>query len=177
MTEETCRPKAMDNNGLFCQDDSASHDCPIECDETIGEVLCPTYETAIGCKPKAMCMSLPFDSEGGFCPRNSVCSKECQSEEMLCPDGVDSRGCRNAELCLPRGKDKNGILCPELCPPKCTDSEYFCPGLIQANGCRGAALCVERKVDNNGLTCPDVCTILCSGREHYIPGEPDSRGG
>jgi len=130
----------------------------------------------VGCKPRAMCMARPLDSEGEYCPSHSVCTKECQSEEMLCPDGVDTRGCRNADLCIPRGKDKNGKLCPELCPPKCTDAEYFCPGLIESNGCAGPAHCVERKVDDNQLTCPEICPISCSERELKVPGETDARG-
>ena len=56
--------KAKDKNGIFCADDSASHGCPIECDEAKGEVLCPTYENALGCKPKEICIPRPKNSEG-----------------------------------------------------------------------------------------------------------------
>merc|ERR1719479_5221 len=59
-TEEICRPKAKDKNGQDCPDDSASHDCPIECNEKLGEVLCPTYESPLGCKPKAVCTPRPM---------------------------------------------------------------------------------------------------------------------
>lgn len=176
MTEEICRPKAKDNNGLYCGDDSDSHGCPLECDEAIGEVLCPTYETVLGCKPRAMCKSRPLDSEREFCPSHSVCIKECQPDEVLCTDGVDSRGCKNEELCISRGKDKNGVLCADLCPSKCTEGEYFCPGLIQSNGCKGIALCVEKKADTNDITCPEICPIACNEKELKVHGEIDSRG-
>jgi len=176
MTGEMCRPKATDNNGMFCADDSASHDCPIECDEDIGEVLCPTYESVLGCKPRAMCQSRPKDSEGEFCPAHSVCEKECQSDEMLCSDGIDSRGCKNADLCIPRGRDHDGNLCPELCPPKCAEGEYFCAGLYESNGCKGSSLCIERKLDANGLTCPEACPVSCSETELKVHGETDARG-
>merc|ERR1712018_1004318 len=106
MTEEICRPKAKDVNGLYCAEDSASHDCPVECDETIGEVLCPTYDSPIGCKPRALCIARPQDTKGEYCPAHSACAKECAWDEILCPDGADSRGCKNADLCLARGEDR-----------------------------------------------------------------------
>jgi len=176
MTEEVCRPKAKDVNGIYCQDDSASHDCPVECDETIGEVLCHSYDSPIGCKPRALCIPRPQDVNGDYCPAHSACAKECTWDEILCPDGADSRGCKNVDLCLPRGEDRDGNLCPGSCPAICSDNEFNCPGPIFNNGCRGPGLCIEKALDVNGIECPEICPVFCNENEHMHHEGVDSRG-
>merc|ERR1712136_461710 len=174
-----CNPKGMktkDVNGIYCQDDSASHDCPVECDETIGEVLCHSYDSPIGCKPRALCIPRPQDVNGDYCPAHSACAKECTWDEILCPDGADSRGCKNADLCLPRGEDRDGNLCPGSCPAICSDNEFNCPGPIFNNGCRGPGLCIEKTLDVNGIECPEICPVFCNENEHMHHEGVDSRG-
>merc|ERR1712241_1359827 len=135
-----------------------------------------SYETPLGCKPKALCMARPKDSGGEYCPSHSVCPKECQWDEIQCSDGIDSRGCKNEDLCISRKKDKYGNLCQAMCPPKCTDSEFFCPGTVQSDGCRGQPLCVEKKLDINGIVCPEICPKACSDRELRVHHGSDPRG-
>ena len=176
MSEEICRPKAKDYNGFYCPDDSASHDCPVKCDEAKGEVTCPIYEDVLGCKPKSACISRPKNSDGEFCPSHTVCEKRCQYDEFLCSDGYDSRGCKNADMCLPRGRDQDGNLCDSKCPPKCKEQEFICSGTLKGNGCRGESYCVEKKLDANGLECPQVCPTICNDREEIVGGDLDNRG-
>ena len=168
--------QAKDYNGFFCEEDSASHACPVLCDETKGEVSCSIYETVLGCKPKATCIPRPINSDGEYCPSHSVCEKQCQLDEFLCSDGVDSKGCKNADLCLPRGRDYDGNLCPEKCPPICADNEFICPGTLQGTGCRGESFCVEKTLDSNGLECPLICPVICNDREEVVGGDLDVRG-
>ena len=51
-------------NGLFCADNSASHNCPKTCKEDEGEVLCAVYEDDLGCKPEALCMTRSKPTHG-----------------------------------------------------------------------------------------------------------------
>merc|ERR1712226_754509 len=175
-TEQACRPKAKDNNGIYCMDESASHDCPITCDETKGEVVCQSYKSSSGCKPKEFCIPRPVDNHGDYCPAHSACSIECKSDELVCPDGADARGCKRADLCIPKGEDVDGNLCPGTCPPVCATSEFSCPGPIFNNGCRGMGLCIEKTHDINKIECPHVCPVFCKVDEHQIHGGIDNRG-
>ena len=53
VNQDMCKAKAKDVNGDACPDDSASHGCPILCDDLQGEILCPTMENSNGCKEPA----------------------------------------------------------------------------------------------------------------------------
>ena len=176
LTAEVCKPKAKNTNGDFCPDDSASHGCPVTCNEETGQVLCHLYEDILGCKPKATCVSRPIGEDGQFCPSYSVCPKTCEADEMVCADGYDSNNCKNADCCLPRGRDIWGDLCPINCPPKCTEDEYFCPGLMEKNGCLGSSICVEKKIGLDGFACPEVCPIPCRRGEVSVFEKTNANG-
>ena len=108
---KVCRPAAKNIHGVFCDITSASHNCPVICDEQNGEVSCPGYEDELGCKGPTLCIKRAEDSLGNVCPAHSVCPIQCGASEMLCPDGFDHVGCKNADRCLARGSDVDGNFC------------------------------------------------------------------
>ena len=131
-------------NGEFCPTDllSASHGCPILCDDLQGEILCPTMENSNGCKEPAECMQRTTDNDGEYCPAHSVCPANCQGDEIACTYGVDARGCQEATLCRAKGTDNDGELCIGVCPPTCGADEILTAGGIDAKGCETAPICV-----------------------------------
>ena len=142
-TEEICVDTATDKNGEFCPTDplSASHGCPILCDDLQGEILCPTMENSNGCKEPAVCMQRTTDNDGEYCPAHSVCPANCQADEIACTYGVDARGCQEATLCRAKGTDNDGELCIGVCPPTCGADEILTAGGIDAKGCETAPTC------------------------------------
>jgi len=176
-TEEVCRPAAKNIHGVFCDANSASHNCPMICDEQNGEVLCPGYEDELGCKGNSVCIKRAADSEGNVCPAHSVCPIQCGGSEMLCPDGLDHTGCKNADRCLARGSNVDGNLCPIQCPPVCNDeTQVLCTGEIQENGCTGGDVCVAKLIGNDGAQCKTICPITCEATEIKVPGGEDENG-
>jgi hypothetical protein len=92
--EEVCRTRAKNINGIFCDDDSASHDCPILCNEKAGEVDCIPEPDVLGCRGKAVCVQRKKDINGDFCP----CATACPAQQ--CPEGgLDEFGCPLSHLC------------------------------------------------------------------------------
>ena len=179
-TAEVCKPKHKNNDGGFCPDDSASHGCPVICNEEIGQVLCTMYEDNLGCKPKAECATRTKLSDGQYCPAASVCPVKCSPDEMKCPDGEDELGCPRADCCIARGRDYAGNLCPgapENCPPKCMDTQYLCPGILEANGCYSPGQCVtKKKSTSNGDDCPIRCPVPCKHGELSVFGKTNEFG-
>merc|ERR1719355_362118 len=123
---DVCHPKAKDTNGEFCPDDSASHNCPVSCNEN--EALCPGNTNALGCKGADECKEKTKDATGEYCPDTSVCHTPCKLHEISCPGGIDVTGCKKPDMCLPRGRDFSDELCPVHCPSECTETELMCPG-------------------------------------------------
>ena len=155
-TEEVCRPKQKDNNGQFCPDDSASHDCPTLCFDGFvhgrpanNQISCPEKEEQNGCKPPEKCFERILDYFGNSCPDASVCPVYClDEEEIQCKHGSDMNGCPLADMCLSRGRDYDGNLCNVHCPLVCRYDEELCKGQIGPNGCPGRDRCVK-----HGLSC------------------------
>lgn len=159
-TEEVCREAIKDNNGIFCAGKerpgqspvdtslriggylSYSHNCPKLCREESGEVLCPAYENADGCKPEAECVQRTEDSNNDWCPSGSVCKKECPKGFLLCEyEEVDSRGCKVEPTCVYKGKNTNELYCPGTCPPLCSKDETLVSPGNDENGCAKASTC------------------------------------
>lgn len=93
-TPEVCLPRAKNVNGIFCDDDSASHGCPTICNEQAGETDCIPEPDVLGCKGKAVCVQRITDINGNFCP----CATACQINQ--CPEGgLDNLGCPLDVLC------------------------------------------------------------------------------
>ena len=178
-TAEVCKPKKKDTNGNFCPDDSASHECPVICNEEIGQVLCTAYENILGCKPKATCVTRMKATDGQYCPSSSVCPVQCAIDEIKCPDGDDELGCKRADCCIAMARDNLGEICPEqYCPQKCRAGEYFCAGLKdEITGCMGPSKCVANKIDQStGFECPHLCPIACGPGEMSVFGQVDENG-
>jgi hypothetical protein len=88
-TEEVCRPKHKNKNEEYCPDNSASHHCPKLCFENEvvfrginHQVLCPSYEDALGCKGEEQCFHRSVDENSQYCPTHSVCPVQCLSNEI-----------------------------------------------------------------------------------------------
>ena len=123
-TEEVCREAIKDINGMFCPGKeftlhiegedfrengnrrggllSASHNCPVYCREDIGEIQCPVFEDALGCKPEALCVKRVRNKhDSDWCPSTSVCPKECPFGKKLCENKTkDAKGCKIADICV-----------------------------------------------------------------------------
>ena len=91
--EQVCRDKAKNVNGAFCDDDSASHGCPIKCNEQAGECECIPPEDILGCRGKATCVQRKTDNNGGFCPLESACPRHCTGGSAK-DCGLDKSGCQ-----------------------------------------------------------------------------------
>ena len=160
LTQENCRPKATNKFGQACPPDSASHGCPVMCDEDVGQILCPAHEDDFGCKPKAQCMQRQKDNEGNWCPSTSVCPEApCMKGQLTCSGGYDAFGCKKPHTCL----DSTHLFnkCPNHCAPICSDNEYECPGVINENGCAGENTCHRKLISRNHTDCTPVCPIQC----------------
>merc|ERR1712012_833058 len=120
-TEEICREAIKDVNGIFCPGKeytilvegedyretgnrrggflSATHNCPVYCKEWKGEIQCPVYEDATGCKPEALCVVIGRDSQGALCNMD-WCPPLCTGAQTLQDNGVDAIGCPVAPTCV-----------------------------------------------------------------------------
>ena len=170
-TEEICREAIKDKNGVFCPGKeftvqvegedfrengkrrgghvSASHNCPVYCKEWLGEVQCPVYEDALGCKPEALCKerqvkSIDEDGTKVYCPASSVCPKECPSGQKLCHyEENDEDGCHHGDICVDIARDSQGQLCTmDWCPPLCSGAETLQDNGVDDIGCPVAPSCV-----------------------------------
>ena len=170
-TEEICREAIKDVNGIFCPGKeytvlvegedyrengnrrgghlSASHNCPVYCKEWLGEIQCPVYEDALGCKPEASCVarqvrSVNEDGSKEYCNAASVCPKQCPAGQKLCQyDETDPDGCGYEDVCITIGRDSQGALCNmDWCPPLCTGSQTLQDNGVDAIGCPVAPTCV-----------------------------------
>jgi len=169
-TEEICREAIKNVNGVFCPGKeytiqqegedyrenknrrgghlSASHNCPVYCKEWKGEIQCPVYEDALGCKPEALCVERQVKSEVNgtieYCPSSSVCPKKCPAGEKLCRyDDNGDDGCRHEDICQPIGRDSQGALCVmDWCPPLCSGNQILQDNGIDTIGCPVAPTCV-----------------------------------
>lgn len=144
-TEEVCREKVRDKNNEFCSVEplSASHNCPIFCDDLNGQVLCPAKTKSDGCKEEGVCMDRSTDDNGHWCPAHSVCPANCDADENECPYGNDARGCQSETLCRSRGLDGDDELCPGVCPPTCNKAQTLVAGGKDEKGCETAPSCTE----------------------------------
>ena len=169
LTQEFCRPRATNKFGQACPLDSASHGCPVECEEDIGEILCPSHEDELGCKPKPQCMQRPRDIEGEWCPSSSVCpAAVCKDSEMMCPTGYDTMGCRLAtHTCEPTFKNINNII---------VSSEYLHWLMMNDNDDYGSGDYYYDSMLDMLQVCPNHCPPTCSPDEYVCHPEPDRRG-
>jgi len=170
-TEEICREAIKDVNGIFCPGKeytvlvegedyrengnrrggflSASHNCPVYCKEWQGEIQCPVYEDAVGCKPEALCVarqvrSVNEDGTKEYCNAASVCPKQCPAGQKLCQyDETDPDGCGYEDVCIDIGRDSQGALCDmDWCPPLCSGAQTLQDNGVDAIGCPVAPTCV-----------------------------------
>ena len=170
-TEEVCREAITDVNGQFCPGKehtilvegedyrdtgnrrggylSASHNCPVYCKEWKGEVQCPVYEDALGCKPDALCVerqvkSVNSDGTKEYCPATSVCPKQCPVGKKLCHyDENDSDGCGHEDICVDIGRDSQGAPCDmDWCPPLCSGAQTLKDNGVDDIGCPLQPTCV-----------------------------------
>ena len=144
-TEEVCVEPAKDLNGEYCplEPMSASHGCPVICDDLNGETLCPAATNANGCKDAPECIARTKDNDDNWCPAHSVCPSNCGADAIECTYGIDARGCQEAPLCRAKGYDKDGGICPGVCPPTCSNNEILAASGMDTKGCELAATCVE----------------------------------
>jgi hypothetical protein len=171
---DICREAIKDHNGKFCsgkeftiqveQEDyrtnlqrrggflSASHNCPVYCQEWKGEVQCPVYEDALGCKPEASCKqrqnkkdAAGENIEGEYCSAASVCPKECPDSQKLCHyEEADEHGCHQEDVCVELDTDNQGNRCAgqDWCPPLCTAAQMLQDNGEDELGCKRAPICV-----------------------------------
>ena len=180
--EQTCVIPALSNDGEQCPDTSASHHCPLLCDEANGEVLCPAGDDSNfpGCKGEALCLArpaVPGSDPVNLCPGHSICPRHCGPNELVCSTGLDLNGCKNEDACVPIGTMFDGkTACETECPPVCNEDQHFCPGEIMCNGCFDASTCQDKVVGLHGAHCPAACPLYCEPEKDYVEGEPDEKG-
>ena len=162
-TEEVCQEIAKSLDGECCSVDplSASHNCPVLCDEINGYVLCPAHMNPNGCKDPAECRERTKDDDGNYCPAHTVCPCKCNEDEVLCREGDDPRGCKGKCFCWPRGTDCDGELCEGCCPAVCAKGEVLVPGGKDEKGCE---LCQTCQPSSENWT-PPVTTTGTSTEE------------
>jgi hypothetical protein len=141
-TEEICVDKAYDLNSQPCQDDSASHGCPVICDDIVGETMCNPTEIN-GCMGPYTCIQRTEDKDGHWCPAHSVCPANCAADEIACTYGIDARDCQEATLCRAKGENFDDEECPGVCPPTCLASQILTTVDPDARGCEVKPICVN----------------------------------
>ena len=171
-TEAVCKPKAKDENGIYCPVESASHGCDISCKTLDGlETICAAYDdpAAPGCKERLTCLARPTGNDGRLCPSLSVCPKKCARYEKQCATGYDEHGCKLPDACIAYPVDDIGQQCLDFeCPPKCDEEvEKYCQGAYKFNSlgqlCPERDYCIDRPLDKNGNRCPGHCDPTCVG--------------
>jgi len=178
--QAVCHVKAKNTNGVYCPDNSDSHNCLKTCPPD--QILCPAQEGELGCKEETACSDRSTCDDGTFCPDDSDCPTVCPIHHVNCPGGVDDCGCKKPDLCIPEERDFNGDLCPVHCPNPCTDEDVFCPG--QRNpitGCHEKDQCIYKETHQWGETpgelCPGWCPAICNEHEVLCPSMIDPCNG
>merc|ERR1711992_36334 len=96
---EMCLPRAKNLNGVYCPEDSASHGCPLKCNEENGEVPCESEVDVLGCKPPKTCVQRDKDINGNSCPCETACPVHCPSGMVVIEGGEDALGCPMQSHC------------------------------------------------------------------------------
>ena len=174
--EDTCKPKARDNNGIYCPNSSDSHECPITCPEDHHK--CPTRFLPNGCKEQAGCVECTLDIFDECCPQASDCPALCQPHEEECEAaGWDDNGCPIPPTCVVVERDFYGLPCPVYCPGECNDGQIECPGGRDENGCEKPPHCVplSKKLwgDDAGAWCAGFCPPHCKDWEIHCTSVED----
>ena len=157
---------------MNCPDTSASHGCPKTCyykddsknDNNSNELfLCTEKENQMGCKPEEHCVRREKDSNGEYCP-DIACPVQCDSGEILCPNGIASNGCKHPDVCFKKVMDLGGMPCERQCPQVCEEWQISCAVELLLNGCPGINSCTDKVsfgTDKTGEQCPAYCIPTC----------------
>ena len=181
--QDVCHVKSKDLNGVYCPPDSASHNCPKTCPPY--EVLCPPYDTILGCKGPYECKTRSTDDMDEYCPSTADCPVHCNHNEFNCPTGTGPDGCELPDSCEEKERGFDGELCPFHCPELCEDDQVFCAGGLEETGCRGPSSCRDKDVHIWGegadasppTQCPGYCPGQCETHEVLCPSQLDPCNG
>ena len=172
-----CRPAAINVNGEDCDPTSASHECPICCEED--EYLCPGVEDHLGCKTENLCLEKTIGHNNETCGMESVCPCHCPPTEVCCEAGLLKNGCKKPGICVPEFISPiDGEHCTVHCPIECGENEIKCEGPFNSLGCPGEEFCKpkEKVIGEEECYCEAFCPLQCKPGEIKCPEQLDCRG-